>query len=463
MSLSDRQLIALALLRHRKKVGRPFPEQDAFVGDLSQFLAACTTRRAGKSTGLARRFYKQMEKHPGSLSRYIALTRDSARDIMLPALMELNDLYNWQAKFVENPLTMTIPNGAKLRLIGADMKNFIPRLRGAKTVANAIDEAQSFGPHLESLVNDVIVPTMADYEDSWLAVTGTPGPVPRGFFYDITEGGIGDYSMHRWSLLNNPHLPNPKEFIEKLKQRQKWDDDNPTLLREWMGRWVLDLNALLIKYSETKNHYDELPHHAMHYIIGVDIGHKDADAIAVLGWSDFSSKIYLIEEIVTKEQDLTTLATQLDAVVAKYKPDKLVMDEGALGKKIAEEFRRRKHIPVQPADKHRKMENVALLNDWLRRDLFFAKKNSLFAQESYSVQIDYEHTTPDRLVVKKGFHSDIIDAVLYAFRESPAFNYTQPIIKPKWGTEEWRRQEATRMESEAQEYFENLERIDGLS
>jgi hypothetical protein len=401
-----------------------------------------------------------MMKYPGSLNRYIALTRDSAKDIMWPALQELNETHGWQAEFIENPLSMILPNGSRLRLIGADMKNFIARLRGAKCPATAIDEAQSFGTHLEQLVNDVVIPTMADYPDSWLAMTGTPGLIPKGFFYDISVKNIGGYSMHQWSLYDNPHLPNARDFVAKLKERQKWEDDNPTYLREWCGQWVLDQDAMLVKYVEERNHYDILPNLKWVYILGVDIGHRDADALAVLAWSPQTTKVYLVEEIVTREQDLTALATQIEAITLKYDISKMVMDEGALGKKIAEEFRRRKHIPVQPANKQRKMENVALLNDWLRQGKFMAKKDSHFAQDSYLVQIDYEKTTPDRLAVKKDYHSDIIDAVLYAFRESPAFTYEPPTEQPKWGTEAWRQAEVIRMEREAEEYFEKLDRME---
>lgn len=458
-----RKVIAASILKRRSKRELLFPEQDAFVADTSAFVGACCTRRAGKSNGLALKFYNQMSRYPNSLSRYIALTRDSAKDIMWPALQELNETHRWGAKFIDSPLTMTIPNGAKLRLIGADMKNFINRLRGAKTVANAIDEAQSFGPHIKSLVNDVIVPTMADYKDAWLAVTGTPGPVPRGFFHDLAVKGIGDYSMHEWSIFDNPHLPNAVKFVADLKERQKWDDSDPTYRREWLGKWVLDTNALLIKYNEQVNHYDALPGHKWQYILGVDIGLRDADALAVLAWCEATASIYLIEEMVNKGQDLTTLAQQIEGMCNKYRIDKIIMDEGALGKKIAEEFRRRKHIPVQPADKLRKMENVALLNDWMRQGKFYAKKNSQFAQDSYLVQIDYELTTETRLAVKKDFHSDIIDAVLYAFKESPAFTFTAALPKPKYGTKEWQEAEIIRMESEAEEYFTKLEQPDSYA
>lgn len=430
-----------------------FDQQNHFVKDPSQFIAACCTRRAGKTNALALKFINTMKKHPNSLSRYIALTRDSAKDIMWPVLTDLNDRLNLQADLTESNLTMTLPNKAKLRLFGADMKNFIRRLKGAKSPAVAIDEAQDFGPHIETLIDDVLTPTITDYPDSWLAVTGTPGPIPRGMFYDITEGGVGDYSVHRWSLYDNPYLPDAKNFVAKLKERKRWDDKNPTYMREWLGLWVLDLESLLIRYEAKVADYNDLPTQKYTYIMGIDLGFNDADAIAVLAWSDSDPTTYLVEEQIATKQGLTELVQQINSLRDKYDISKLVIDEGGLGKKLAEELRRRHHIPVQPADKARKMENVAFLNDALRNGKFKAKATSRFASDSYGVQIDHEKTTPDKIVVKKGFHSDIIDAVLYGFKESPAYSYQKPIVQPKYQTPEWYEKEVVDMEKNAEDYF----------
>lgn len=438
----------------------PFPQQDKFVDDPSQFLSALCTRRAGKTNALAIKFIKTMQKHPNSLSRYIALTRDSAKDIMWPVLQDMNERMGLQADLTESNLTMTLKNGAKLRLFGADMQNFIRRLKGAKSPAVAIDEAQDFGPHLETLIDDVLTPTIMDYKDSWLAVTGTPGPIPRGMFYDITEGGIGDYSVHRWSLYQNPYIPDAGSFVAALKARKKWDDKNPTYLREYQGLWVLDLESLLIRYDAKIADFIDLPQQKYTYIMGIDLGFNDADALAVIAWSETDPTTYLIEEVVAHKQGLTELVQQIQLLQSKYDIAKLVIDEGGLGKKLAEELRRRHHIPVQPADKARKMENVAFLNDALRTGMFKARRNSRFVQDSYALQIDHEKTTPDKIVVKKGFHSDIIDAVLYGFKESPAFSYQKPIDKPKYQTEAWYDKEVTDMEQAAIDHFEALEQAE---
>lgn len=437
----------------KKFIDPKFPAQNKFVTDPSRFITAQCSRRAGKSNGLAVKFLYTLETHPNCFCPYIALTRESARNIMWGVLQEQDEKFKIGCTFTESNLTMTHPNGARLQLFGADMKNFIRRLKGIKTPGAGIDEAQDFGSHLQSLVDDVLTPTLTDYSDSWLAITGTPGPIPLGYFYEITHQRKFGFSFHSWTLLENPYLPQAQKFIEELKHKRQWNDDNPTLLREWKNQWVLDLESLLIRYSKQTNEYESLPIASYNYILGIDIGMRDADALAVLAWSESSPNIYLVEEIITAGQDISTLSTQIEDVIQRYNPSKIVMDEGGLGKKVAEEIRRRKHIPVQPADKARKMENVAFLNDWLRLGKFKAKSNSRFVQDSYKVQIDWDKTTPDRIKVKDSFHSDIIDAVLYAFKESPAFTYQKTPDIPKWGEPGWHDHERELMEKAAEEHF----------
>lgn len=418
-----------------------FSVQNALIEDPSRYIVAQCSRRAGKTNGIALKFFKTLEKYPGSQCVYLSLTFDSARDILWPVLQELNDKYKLGCTFVESKLWMTHPNGSKLKLMGADMKNFIKRLKGRKYPGVAIDEAQDFGTHLQSLVDDVLTPSISDYKDGWLLLTGTPGPVPQGYFFQITQERKFGYSYHSWTLFENPYMPNPREFVADLKKRREWDDENTTLKREWLNNWVLDVNALWIRYSESKNHYDKLPvlqdNKPWNYIMGIDFGFKDADAIAILAWSEYDPNTYLVEEVVMAKQGLTELVVQVNQLRAKYDISKIVADEGALGKKLAEEMRRQHHIPVHPADKIRKQENVEFLNDAMRLGKFKAKANSRFAQDSYLVQIDWDKSTPDKIIVKKKPHSDIIDSVLYGFKESPAFTYQKQAEKPKWGTKAW--------------------------
>ncbi len=431
-----------------------FPKQNAFVLDPARYLDAQCSRRAGKSNGLALRYFRSMEKHPNTKCIYLALTFDSAKEIMWPVLQELNEKYKLGCTFLESKMIMTHPNGAKLRLVGADQKNFIKRIRGQKFVGVGVDEAQDFGSHLQSLIDDVLTPCIADYEDGWLALTGTPGPVPTGYFFDVTRQSKYGYSHHEWTLLENPYMPNPAAFIADLMHRREWGEQHPTLLREWRNKWVLDVQSLWVRYQESVNHYQSLPDsRTWTYALGIDIGFNDADALAVVAWNDESPTTYLIEEVITRKQGLTGLVEQVQALWKKYPFAKMVIDEGGLGKKLAEEMRRRHHIPVQPADKQRKQESVEFLNDALRTGKMMAKSASQFAQDSYQVQIDWDKSSPNKIVIKKKPHSDIIDAVLYIFKESPAFTYTKPIEKPKPGSKEWADAQTDEMWENAQTHF----------
>jgi hypothetical protein len=341
------------------------------------------------------------------------------------------------------------------------MKNFIRRLRGAKSPAVAIDEAQEFGDHITNLIDDILTPTLADYKDSWLALTGTPGAVPKGLFFDITENKIGDYSVHRWSLYQNPYLPDAQSFVDKLKKKKAWDNTTPAFLREYMGQWVLDLDSLLIKWDKYKNDYENISVGNWNYILGIDIGFRDSDALAVIAWREAEPNIYLVEEIITPNQDISSLVEQINLITKRYDISKMVIDTGGLGKKISEELIRRHQIPVQAADKARKMENVALLNDYLRLGKFKAKANSKFVSDSFQVQIDWDKSTPDKIKVKENYHSDVIDAVLYAFKESPAYTYQAQPEKPKYGTPAWAKEEESEMERAAVEYFTEQEQNKG--
>jgi len=146
---------------------------------------------------------------------------------------------------------------------------------------------------------------------------------------------------------------------------------------------------------------------------------------------------------------------QVQEMMTRYDFSKMVIDQGGLGKKIAEEMRRRHHIPVIGADKTRKFENVAFMNDALRTSRLKAKSASRFAQDSYLVEIDRGKSRPDKIVLTDKYHSDIIDAVLYAFKESPAFTYQPPEKMPKKGTPEWNKRQEDNMFDVAMDHFQS--------
>lgn len=437
-----------------------FEAQLKFKQDTSPFKTAVCSRRSGKTVECAADLIDTANQNPNVICLYITLSRNNAKKLIWKELLKINRTKKLRGKVDNTELSLTMPNGSVIYIAGAKDKKEIEKFRGLPIKLCYIDECQSFPAYLEDLIDDVIAPALMDHAGS-LCLIGTPGPVPAGYFYECTQNS--EWGHHHWTFFDNPHLPALKQgfkhvdLLNRELRRRGVKVTDPSIQREWFGKWVLDSDSLLLHYDATKNHYEVLPSGKYNYILGIDLGFVDADALAIIAWSEESRITYLVEEIVTEKQGLTELVDQIKLLAIKYDISKMLIDEGGLGKKLAEEMRRRHHLPVQAADKARKMENVAFLNDALRTGKFMARKDSNFAQDSYLVEIDRDKSTPDRIKVKDNFHSDIIDAVLYAFKESPAFAWQPTLTKPKPGTPEAFALEVSDMEQAAIDHFTALE------
>jgi Phage terminase large subunit len=421
-----------------------FDKQLAFVQDPAPFKVAVCSRRAGKTVACAAHLVHTAINNPNTTSLYITLTGTSGKRIIWKEFKNLLQRFKLEkdAKLNEVELSVTFRNGATIYIVGAGDSAEINKYRGLALKLVYIDECQSFKEYIKDLIDDVIGPALIDYAGE-LCLIGTPGPVPAGYFHECAV--LSDsWSKHAWTFWDNPFIPvtskrtHQEVFDREMKRRGITDIMTPSVQREWYGKWVIDDDSLVLHYRENINNYETIPPHQQYnYIMGVDVGFKDADAIAILAWSEVDRFTYLVEEVITTKQDTTALAMQIQALEKKYKVDKIVMDMGALGKKIGEEFIRRWHIPVEAADKTRKIENLALLDDALRNGMFKAKTKSIFAQDTYKVEKDVDKSTPERTVISSRFHSDIIDSVLYAFKVSPAYTYVKPMDKPRYGSKEW--------------------------
>lgn len=438
-----------------------FDKQLKFKQDVKPFKTAVCSRRAGKTIECAADLIDTALKHNDVICIYITLSRNNAKKLIWKELKKINRDFKLGIHFDNTELSATTRNGSVIYVSGAKDATEIEKFRGLPIKKCYIDECQSFRSYLQDLIDDVIAPALMDHAGE-LCLIGTPGPVPAGYFFECTQSPA--WSHHSWTFFDNPFITQKSgmthlDLLNRELERRGVTVDDPTIQREWFGKWVMDADSLLLRYEATKNHFDSLPPGKYNYIMGIDVGFNDADAIAIVAWNEDSKVTYLVEELVVAKQDLTSLVEQIQAFRKKYEISKMLIDSGGLGKKLAEEMRRRHHIPVHPADKARKMENVAFLNDALRTGRFMARKDSRFAQDTYLVEVDRDKSTPEKIKVKDNFHSDIIDAVLYAFKESPAFAYQPPSVKPTPNTPAWYDAQVSEMEAAAEEFFSAQEQL----
>ncbi len=425
-----------------------FLEQLSFVKDNSPNKIAVCSRRSGKTIACAADLIYTCILNQETVCVYITLSRNNAKKIIWRELKKINKNWKLGAVFNESELSVSFPNSSVIYVSGAKDVNEIEKFRGLAIKKVYIDEAQSFRAYIKELIDDVLSPALMDYAGT-LCLIGTPGPIPSGYFYDCFRPE-STWSKHAWSFWNNPFITQKsklthKEMLERELARRGVQMFDPSIQREWFGKWVLDSDSLVLCYQESINDYKEIPTGKNAYVMGIDLGFDDADAIAVLSWNEKSPITYLVEEVVVKKQGLTELVDQIQLLRKKYDIAKMVIDQGGLGKKLAEELRRRHQLPVEPAEKTRKMENLAFLNDALRTGKLRAKKNSKFAEDCGLVEIDKDKSTPDKIKISDRYHSDIIDAVLYAFKLSPAYAFQKAPAKIEYGSKEWAKATETKM------------------
>lgn len=427
-----------------------FPAQLDFVNDTSKRKSAVCSRRSGKSEACVGDLVYTCVSEPMVNCAYITLTRVSAKKIIWRILKRVIKDYELPIlKIDESELSIEFKNGSMLYISGAKDSSEIEKFRGMSLKKVYIDEGQSFRPYIEELINDIIDPATWD-QDGTICLIGTPAPVPVGFFHKTTHSE--GWSNHKWTIFDNPFIEKkskktPQQILEQtLKQRGVTAAD-PSIQREFFGNWTADTNSLVFQFDKTRNTTLEIPTDLI-YIFGIDIGYNDADAIAVLGYSWNTNKVYLVDEWVKNKQGITPLVNQIEIMKAKYSPVSMVMDAGALGKKIQEELTTRFGLAIDAADKNRKFEYIELLNDDLRTGRFLALPNSRFEEECLLVQ--WDRTDPLKPKISDMYHSDLNDAVLYCWRQ--ARHYIKQDVEPKYDTSS-----AAFMEQQEQKEIEAFE------
>lgn len=452
---------AIALLKEaqRRKAQDPetylsdlFPEQRKFVEDPSRHKAALCSRRAGKTHAAVVSLILAAQDHPGVTVLYLALTRESAKKLAWKPLIAFNDQYQLGLKFQHSELEATLPNGSIIKVAGADDVRRVERLRGDKYKLAIIDESQSFRPSiLAYLRKDILRLSLVDYRGT-LILMGTPGPAPTGLFYDVTTGSEGGWSVHRWTIFDNPFIPHAAEEFEEEKRQNRWNEDHPTLQREWLGRWVRDLGSLVYPYSPERNRIDRLPSYTSgewRHALGIDFGVTNATAFVVVAWHENDPTLYIVES----ESKTGVIPSEAAEIVKDYQRrydfSRIVGDIGGLGKAFSEEMRRRHAIPVQPAQKADKRGFQELMGGDLTSGLIkvIGPKNQTLIDEWQTIQ-----WTADRSKEDDRYSNHAADAALYVWRE--AKHYTAEIpVPPRTSplSEDEIRAEIVRKEQEALE------------
>jgi hypothetical protein len=308
---------------------------------------------------------------PGGTSLIACRTLKSAKAIFLPIFGELNQKHQLGLVIRSVEGEVITSDGHVIRLHGLKDQAAAELLRGQKFDRVVVDEIGAFHEELlQFSIESILQPTLFDRRGSML-VGGTPGPVPKGYAYELVgdprgSGKVGRWPTHAWDLRNNPHLfGSPEENIAEILAINGWTEDHPTFRREVLAEWVDDAGALIYRYQGEQ--WAELPTGSCKTVISVDFAGSDkpeADSTAfVVGKQPWDQKphVYLVEAFSRHGVNLSQIAETIRALKAKWGAITVVVDAGALGAGYAKTLRESYNIDCEAADKRDKRSRIELM------------------------------------------------------------------------------------------------------
>lgn len=363
-----------------KLVASMFPAQRAFYTSSAKRRVGFCTRRAGKTLGAAKLFLATLLRHPTQLCLYLAQTARMSRLYMWKELRRICIEEDLPFTFNETSLWMAHNRGmGKLILAGADKADEIEKFRGPNWRLAVLDEAASFGAHIENLIMEVIGPALRDHGGHLLMI-GTAGKHKEGVFYEAAHGlrkrkstGEPLWELHKWSLVDNPYLDADARDLDLIMDEEGFSGpDDPRFKREYLGEWDIGDGERLFAYTAEANDFDgPLPgRHDWRYWAGVDFGWHDPSAIVVAAWAPTCRQVYMVETWSDSHQYADDIASHLLELKARYGITRFIGDTGGYGKGPAEQIRRDYAIYIQTAQKGDKINFIEFVNSaFLRGDI----------------------------------------------------------------------------------------------
>ncbi len=236
--------------------------QQAAVDDNARYQVWMASRRAGKTSGLARRYAIRSMRKPFGKRLYLALTATQARDIMWEPIWKplcaerglcTPDDHN------ETRMLTRFPNGSVVKFGGTDDIRTIKKELGQGLDEACVDESQDQSDALlADLVDRILSNTLTDRRGT-LIVMGVVPEVEAGRFWDLWAKS--NWSKHLFSQMENPFLPHAREELDEyLAANPGLTIDSPIIQRERFGKMVFDRTLTAYRYTPDLNGYQpELP------------------------------------------------------------------------------------------------------------------------------------------------------------------------------------------------------------
>lgn len=411
-----------------------FGPQKGFVEDPSRLKVACCSRRSGKSHGVALLLLKAAVKKAGCTPVYINMNRASAQLIIWPALRDLDNKFKLGLQFIKASGDVIVPNGSEIRVFGAGSMREMDKVRGVGSTLTiaALDEAQNFGADMEYLIRNVLLPATADHKAP-IVVTGTPNQTCSGPFYEIcnSKGDLVDalskegfgWSVHGWTMKDNPYIKDVDEEYLLAKAANQWADNTPAFRREYFGEWVRDTSGLCFEVHDSM-FVDEFPENIAddwEFYGGVDIGTRDPCAYTIIAFSPTVGVTYVLQSY-REHLDTLEAGTEAERLMSVYPIYLYVVDAGGMGARDVELWEKtHPYLPVTKAKKGPGSVDmgISIINADIRagRIKFVKSGCGQLIDEMRLLSWAEDLRGLGRRQVRKGDHDHCADSFRYAYQK----------------------------------------------
>lgn len=408
----DRQREVMYEINHRRKI------------------MCLTSRRTGKSTMDAGIIVATASK-PNSPIIYYNLTFQNGIKQIFDLVVEYSESVGMViSSKSKSDGVIEWGNGSKLKILGNSNNAEADKARGFKARLVIIDEI-GHQRNIDYLLNEVILPLMADYEDSTLLLTGTPSRVPHHFSTKIWESD-SSFKKYNWNLTDNPYIPKPNDFIAEVCKSKGLTIESPFIQREYFGKIVADTEALIFKNRKTykKEEKEKLLKELeiTDIAIGVDYGFNDYNSIITVGYNRHKKQSIVIKEAKFNKAGVSEIIEQIIShydlakdLLAKRKisPDgHLFIYADTNEESITADLMNKYKLPAFNCYKYDKMYAVEMLADELRTGRMIIPENGFLDDEMDKTL--YQRDEEDNIINEIDddvFHPDSIMALLYATRK----------------------------------------------
>ncbi|MBQ0003604.1 MAG: terminase family protein [Treponema sp.] len=311
-------------------------------------------------------------------------------------------------------------NGSFIQYGSNQNKASADKYRGFNYKVIIIDEI-GHQSNLDYLLNEVLYPAQADYGDRYsILYTGTPSRIPHHFSTEMFLNEDNGIKKFNWSMLENPFLPNPREFIESICKKKGLDINSPFIQREYFGKFVADTEALVIPKRTYKADKKSFPYDGI--IIGVDYGYTDNNAIVAVGYNIEKKKAETVTELKFNRATVTEVMNRIENVYQNCL--NLVEDKNTVmiyadtnEQSITADLRIKRKLPAFNCYKYNKQYALELLRDMCGTGALLIDKDEMLDREFD--QTLYKRDSDDNIIPEiddEVFHPDGIFALLYAMR-----------------------------------------------